>query len=57
MDPTSTPTRVGPTLREAVDAFVSSPRCANPNTRRAYTAVLDRALDHLGPDRVEPRYL
>ena len=51
MDPTSTPTRVGPTLREAVDAFVSSPRCANPNTRRAYAAVLDRALDHLGPDR------
>ena len=35
----------GPTLREAVDAFVSCPLCANPNTRRAYTAVLDRALE------------
>jgi integrase len=47
----STRTPAGPTLREAVDAFVSSPHCANPNTRRAYAAVLDRALDHLGPDR------
>jgi integrase len=43
---------VGPTLREAVDTFVSSPRCANPNTRRAYTTVLDRVLVNLGPDRL-----
>ncbi len=38
---------VGPTLREAVDAFLSSARCANHNTRRAYTAVLDHALNNL----------
>ena len=34
-----------------MDAFLSCPRCANPNTRRAYATALDRALDHLGPDR------
>jgi integrase len=46
------PTRpAGPTLRKAVDAFLSSSRCANPNTRRAYTAVLDRCLAELGADR------
>jgi integrase len=48
-----TPTRppTGPTLREAVDAFLSSSRCGNPNTRRAYTTVLDRCLADLGADR------
>jgi integrase len=46
------PTPPGPTLREAVDAFVSCPRCANPNTRRAYVAVLDSLLAGLSPDRV-----
>jgi hypothetical protein len=39
-----------PTLREAMDAFLSSSRCANPSTRRAYTAVLDRCLADLGAD-------
>jgi integrase len=33
----------------AVDAFLSSPRVANPNTRRAYAGALDRVLDELGP--------
>jgi integrase len=47
----SAPAGAGPILREALEAFLSCPRCANPNTRRAYTAVLDKALDHLGPDR------
>lgn len=41
-----------PTLREAVDTFLSSARCANPHTRRAYTAVLDRALADFDPDRL-----
>ncbi|MDQ6838369.1 MAG: hypothetical protein M3137_08590 [Actinomycetota bacterium] len=36
----------------AVDAFLSSPRCANVNTRRAYTAVLDRVVTEIGPDRL-----
>jgi len=38
-------------LRVTVDAFLSSARCANPNTRRAYTTVLDRVLAELGDDR------
>jgi hypothetical protein len=33
-----------------MDAFLSSSRCANPSTRRAYTAVLDRCLADLGAD-------
>ena len=51
MVPATARTPQGPTLREAVEAFVSCPRCANPHTRRAYTAVLDQALDHLSADR------
>jgi hypothetical protein len=47
----SAPAGAGLILREALEAFLSCPRCANSNTRRAYAAVLDRALDHLGPDR------
>ncbi|MDQ6784748.1 MAG: hypothetical protein M3063_15195 [Actinomycetota bacterium] len=35
-------------LRVAVNAFLSSPRLANPNTRRAYAAVLDRVLADVG---------
>src|SRR3954454_1725135 len=38
-------------IQAAVDAFLSSPRCANPNTRRGYAGVLDRLLTVLGPDR------
>ena len=30
------------TIQAAADAFLSSPRYANPNTRRGYTGVLDR---------------
>jgi hypothetical protein len=30
------------TIAEAADAFLSSPRTASPNTRRAYTNVIDR---------------
>jgi hypothetical protein len=37
-------------VRSAVDAFLSSPRVANPNTRRAYAGALDRVLAELGPD-------
>ena len=36
---------------EAADAFLSSPRYANPNTRRGYTGVLDRLLAGLGASR------
>jgi hypothetical protein len=39
------------TVQAAADAFLSSPRHANPNTRRGYTGVLDRLLAGLGADR------
>ena len=39
------------TLTEAADAFLSSPRTASPNTRRAYAGVLDRLAGELGPGR------
>ena len=38
----------GVTLQAAADAFLSSPRCANPNTRRAYAGVIDRVVARLG---------
>jgi len=41
----------GPSLRAAVDAFLSSAACANANTRRAYTTVLDRVLAELDGQR------
>ena len=43
--------RVTSTIQAAADAFLSSPRHANPNTRRGYTGVLDRLLAGLGADR------
>jgi integrase len=39
------------TLAEAADAFLSSPRAASPNTRRAYAGALDRLAAELGPHR------
>ena len=39
------------TIQAAADAFLSSPRYANPNTRRGYTGVLDRLLAGLGASR------
>jgi hypothetical protein len=39
----------GVTLADAADAFLSFPRVASPNTRRAYTGVLDRLAADLGP--------
>jgi Phage integrase family len=39
------------TLAEAADAFLSSPRAASANTRRAYAGVLDRLAAELGPGR------
>jgi integrase len=39
------------TLAEAADEFLSSPRVASPNTRRAYSGVLDRLTVELGPGR------
>ncbi|WP_405096469.1 tyrosine-type recombinase/integrase [Micromonospora sp. NBC_01412] len=41
----------GVTIRVAVDRFLGSARCRNPNTRRAYTGVLDRLAGHLDPGR------
>ena len=41
------------TVQAAADAFLSSPRYANPNTRRGYTGVLDRLL--AGPGARWPR--
>ena len=45
-------TRPGSTLRSAADAFLDSPACANPNTRRSYTTTLDKITDQLGADRL-----
>ena len=39
------------TIQAAADAFLSSPRYADPNTRRGYTGVLDRLLAGLGASR------
>jgi hypothetical protein len=36
------------TIQAGADAFLPSPRYANPNTRRGYTGVLDRLLAGLG---------
>ncbi|MEX5637096.1 tyrosine-type recombinase/integrase [Parafrankia sp. FMc2] len=42
----------GPTVRAAVDAFLDAPAIrGNPHTLRAYTNVLDRAAERLGPDQ------
>jgi integrase len=44
----------GPTVRVSIDAFLDTPEVKkNPNTLRAYTGVLvlDRAAEHIGPDR------
>jgi hypothetical protein len=39
------------TIQAAADAFLSSPRYANPNTRRGYASVLDRLLAQIGASR------
>jgi integrase len=39
------------TLQAAADAFLSSARCANPNTRRGYAGVIDNVIARLGADR------
>lgn len=41
----------GVTLQAATDAFLSSPRCENPNTRRAYAGVIDKVVGELGSAR------
>lgn len=40
------------TVQASVDAFLSSPQCANPNTSRAYSNVLERLLGELGAQRL-----
>jgi len=39
------------TLQAAADAFLSSPHCENPNTRRAYATVIDKLTAQLDPAR------
>jgi integrase len=39
------------TLQTAADAFLSSQRCENPNTRRAYATVIDKLTAQLDPAR------
>ncbi len=39
------------TVRTGIDRFLSSARCHNPNTRRAYASVLDRLAEHVGADQ------
>ncbi len=51
MSVTALRNRPGATVRQTVDRFLSSKRCTNPNTRRAYAGVLDRLAATLGPDR------
>lgn len=53
LHPVSGGTRRGQVLvRDAADAFLAAPRgSGSPNTRRAYTDVLHRLADTLGPDR------
>jgi hypothetical protein len=41
----------GVTLAEAADAFLSSLRVVNPNTRHAHAGVIDRLAAELGPHR------
>ena len=41
----------GVTLQAAADAFLSSPRCENANTRRAYAGVIDKLAAELGAGR------
>jgi integrase len=45
------PRRAGVTLQGAIDAFLSSPRCENQNTRRAYAGVIDKLAAKLGAGR------
>jgi integrase len=40
------------TIAEAADEFLSSSRIASPNTRRAYSGVLDHLTADLGPARL-----
>ena len=46
-----TPRGAGVTLQAAADAFLSSPRCENANTRRAYAGVIDKLAAELGGGR------
>jgi len=46
-----TPSGAGVTLQAAADAFLSSPRCENANTRRAYAGVIDKLAAELGGGR------
>jgi integrase len=46
------PATGGATVRAAVDRFLSSPRCANPNTRRAYATALEKWAASIGAHRV-----
>ena len=39
------------TVQVAIDRFLASARCRNPNTRRSYAGVLDRLGERLGADR------
>ncbi|MEU7990633.1 hypothetical protein AB0B56_37835 [Streptosporangium canum] len=39
------------TLAAAADAFLATPRTANPNTHRAYASAVDRVIALLGRDR------
>ncbi|MGO9793659.1 MAG: tyrosine-type recombinase/integrase [Solirubrobacteraceae bacterium] len=49
---TKAPREAAVTLRAAADAFLSSPRCENANTRRAYTGVIDKITSQLGASRL-----
>ncbi|MFD1932256.1 hypothetical protein ACFSKW_12300 [Nonomuraea mangrovi] len=40
------------TLAAAADAFLATPRAANPNTHRAYASAIDRTIALLGRDRL-----
>src|ERR1035437_8567968 len=48
---TKAPRRAAVTLQAAADAFLSSPRCENANTSRAYAGVIDKITSQLGASR------
>jgi integrase len=48
---TKAPRGAAVTLQAAADAFLSSPRCENANTRRAYAGVIDKIASQLGASR------
>ncbi|TMR95852.1 site-specific integrase, partial [Nonomuraea basaltis] len=48
---TLAPTVLDPKAEGTADAFLVTPRTANPSTHRAYASAIDRTIERLGRDR------